>query len=106
MIAIRRPSQPALRVAAVIQTPAATLRRLLALPLLVLAALLPGCAAAPPRAVPTDIEYAQAMATARTSYDRGQVAQAVLFYDRALQRAEARDDAADIGDAAYNLPSR
>jgi tetratricopeptide (TPR) repeat protein len=62
-----------------------------------------GCGGPPPRPAPADVEFAQAMATARTSYDRGQVPQAVLFYERALRRAEARDDAADIGDAAYNL---
>jgi hypothetical protein len=50
-----------------------------------------------------DLEYTQAMSTARLAFDRGQPEQAALLYAQALRRAEARDDAADIGDAAYDL---
>jgi tetratricopeptide (TPR) repeat protein len=50
-----------------------------------------------------DVEYTQAMATARISFERGHPDQAAVFYEQALRRAEARDDAADIADAAYDL---
>lgn len=50
-----------------------------------------------------DLEFTQSMSSARLAFERGQVPQAVLLYEQALRRATARDDAADIGEAAYNL---
>jgi hypothetical protein len=76
-------------------------RRAVAVVLLCAAAA--GCGGGPPPPAPKDVEYTQAMSTGRSAFDRGEAEQAALFFGQALRRAEARDDAADIGDAAYNL---
>jgi len=70
---------------------------------LVLPLLAWGCGGGRPPAPVKDLQYTQAMNSARLAYDRGQMPQAVLLFDQALQRAEIRDDPADIGQAAYNL---
>ncbi len=67
----------------------------------VLLALLAGCASPTPSA--TDPLIAQMTSSARVAYDRGVYPQASRFYEQALRRARALDDAAEIARNAYNL---
>jgi len=50
-----------------------------------------------------DTELIQSATAGRMAFDRGEPAQAVIFFERALKRARALDDSAQIGNAAYNL---
>jgi len=61
-----------------------------------------GCAG--PDAVPRiDPQYGALVDAAEARYAAGQIEKAAHSYARALQRARAMDDAAAIGDCAYNL---
>ena len=64
---------------------------------------LTGCGGRAPSAPVKDLEFTQSMSSARVAFERGQMAQALLLFEQAMQKASARDDAADIGEAAYNL---
>jgi tetratricopeptide (TPR) repeat protein len=66
--------------------------------------LLLGCAG-PRREQPPsqDEELTRLTRQARTGFDQGDLSQAVRLYEHALERAQLIDDAAQIGNAAYNL---
>ncbi|MCX6995844.1 MAG: hypothetical protein NTV49_01855 [Kiritimatiellaeota bacterium] len=65
-------------------------------------ALSTGCSS-PRAARPVDPAVAMLAGAARKAFDRGAVEQAAAQYGRALDRARAADDAAEIGNNAYNL---
>ena len=66
--------------------------------------MLPGCAGPmPDTRVEIDSEFSRSMTAGRLAFDQGLIEQAVRFYQQALRRARAMDNAAQIGDAAYNL---
>ena len=69
---------------------------------LLAAACLAGCAA-PRAAKPVDPALSVIASAARKAFERGAVEQAAAQYARALARARAADDAAEIGNNAYNL---
>jgi len=63
-----------------------------------------GCARpAPDTAVKIDSEFSRSMTAGRLAFDQGLIDQAARFYQQALRRARAMDNASQIGDAAYNL---
>jgi len=63
-----------------------------------------GCARpAPDTAVKIDSELSRSMTAGRLAFDQGLIDQAARFYQQALRRARAMDNASQIGDAAYNL---
>jgi tetratricopeptide (TPR) repeat protein len=66
--------------------------------------LLPGCGlfSRPAAGPPPDAELAAATSAARVAYERGLVREAAGLYERALTRARAMDDSAQIANAAYN----
>lgn len=75
-------------------------RCFIALTLLVLV----GCATSPTSTAPRkDKELSRAGDLARAAFEDGATAKAVDLYRKALNRAHAMDDAAAIGNAAYNL---
>jgi tetratricopeptide (TPR) repeat protein len=61
-----------------------------------------GCATAP-TAPPKDKELSRTSDLARAAFEAGATAKAIDLYKEALNRAYAMDDAAEIGNAAYNL---
>jgi len=66
--------------------------------------MLTGCARpAPDTAVKIDSELSRSMTAGRLAFDQGLIDQAATFYQQALRRARAMDNASQIGDAAYNL---
>ena len=66
--------------------------------------MLTGCARpAPDTAVKIDSEFSRSMTAGRLAFDQGLIEQAARFYQQALRRARAMDNAQQIGDAAYNL---
>lgn len=69
----------------------------------IVALALSGCGGRVALAPVKDLEFTQSMNSARVAFERGQMAQALLLFEQAMQKAAARDDAADIGEAAYNL---
>jgi tetratricopeptide (TPR) repeat protein len=75
-------------------------RFFIALTLLTLA----GCATSPTSTVPPkDKELSRTSNLARAAFEDGATARAVDLYRKALNRAIAMDDAAEIGNAAYNV---
>jgi tetratricopeptide (TPR) repeat protein len=63
-----------------------------------------GCATSPTSTVPPkDKELSRTSNLARAAFEEGATAKAVDLYGKALNRARAMDDAAAIGNAAYNL---
>ena len=75
-------------------------RFFIALTLLTLA----GCATSPTSTVPSkDKELSRTSNLARAAFEDGATAKATDLYRKALNRAIAMDDAAEIGNAAYNL---
>ena len=65
---------------------------------------LTACATAtPPKEKTIDAEFSATMSAGRAAFDRGLIEQAASLYQQALRRARAMDNAAAIGDAAYNL---
>lgn len=66
--------------------------------------LLAGCGPSPTvTAPPKDQELSRASNIARAAFDDGAISNAVALYSKALNRAYAMDDGAEIGNAAYNL---
>jgi tetratricopeptide (TPR) repeat protein len=61
-----------------------------------------GCAT-PPTAPRKDKELSRTSDLARAAFEDGATARAIDLYRKALNRARAMDDAAEIGNAAYNL---
>jgi tetratricopeptide (TPR) repeat protein len=75
-------------------------RSFVALALLTLA----GCATSPTSTVPhRDRELSRTSNLARVAFEEGATAKAIDLYGKALNQARAMDDAAEIGNAAYNL---
>jgi tetratricopeptide (TPR) repeat protein len=65
---------------------------------------LAGCATSPSSTVPPkDKELSRTSNLARAAFEDGATAEAIDLYRKALNRAIAMDDAAEIGNAAYNL---
>jgi tetratricopeptide (TPR) repeat protein len=63
-----------------------------------------GCATSPTSTGPSeDKELSRTASLARAAFEEGATAKAIDLYRRALNRAHAMDDAAAIGNAAYNL---
>jgi len=66
--------------------------------------ILTACATSmPPKEDTIDTEFAATMSAGRVAFDRGLIEQAATLYQQALRRARTMDNAAAIGDAAYNL---
>ncbi len=75
-------------------------RFFVALALLTLA----GCATSPTSTVPPkDKELSRTSNLARVAFEEGATAKAIDLYGKALNQARAMDDAAEIGNTAYNL---
>jgi tetratricopeptide (TPR) repeat protein len=85
--------------------PARTKNRNLArlLSSLLAALLLASCAPRREPPPPTDQELGRLTRSARAAFDQRDASQAVRLYEQALERARALDDAAEIGNSAYNL---
>jgi tetratricopeptide (TPR) repeat protein len=64
--------------------------------------LLTGCRHTEPER-PLDDELRRMLRNARTAFDRGQMDQAALMFERSLERARIIDRPREIGNAAYNL---
>jgi hypothetical protein len=65
--------------------------------------LLPACTASPPPAKPEDAILQRESAAGNLAFTLERPSEAAAQYEAALQRAEARDDAAAIGDYGYDL---
>lgn len=66
-------------------------------------ALLSSCGGAPPAALPQDTTMQRNSEAGHLAFSLDRPAEAAAQYQQALQRAEARDDAAAIGDYGYDL---
>jgi hypothetical protein len=65
--------------------------------------LLAGCGSKPPPDAPEDVTLRQSARAGSSAMALERPAEAVTQYQRALERARARDDAGAIGDYGYNL---